>query len=169
MFLHGTPGSRLSRPDDDALGGVRLITLDRPGYGLSTPVRRPSLLGVAGDVAALTGSLGIERFGVAGFSGGAPYALACGARFPQRLTGVIVAGGTGPARELGTLTRWEWLQVRDVRCRVLLWAGRDDPGRAVPDAALMAERLPDAEVTIAGDAAHTPSPEHWRAMLGRFE
>ncbi|MEU6204707.1 alpha/beta hydrolase [Micromonospora musae] len=240
VYLHGTPGSRLSRPDDAALAGVRLITVDRPGYGRSTPVRRPTLLGVADAVGALMASLEIERFGVVGFSGGAPYAVASGARFPQRLTGVVAAGFTGPYRELRTvrgrqrLQAWTirnvpglgrryvtraaawyaedplkqhrellaagqdtWLQpsgesnlegsrqgsaglvgdwlatdirpwglhLRDVPCRVLVWAGRHDSGRAVADAPLIAARMPDAEVRIAENAAQPPSPAHWREML----
>src|SRR5688572_8548642 len=103
VFLHGTPGSRLSRPDEQALSGIRLITMDRPGYGRSDPVERSTLLGVADDVGALTTALGIERFGVAGFSGGAPYALACGVRLAHRLTGVAAVALTGPYRELGTV------------------------------------------------------------------
>ncbi|MFG2042453.1 alpha/beta fold hydrolase [Dactylosporangium sp. NPDC048998] len=240
VFLHGTPGSRLSRPDDTALAGFRLITVDRPGYGRSTPARRPTLLGVADDVGTLMRSLEIERFGVIGFSGGAPYAVACGARFPHRLTGVVAAGFTGPDRELRTLRGRERLQawalrsvpglgrryvtraaawyaedplkqhrqllaagrdawmrpheesyregasqgaaglvgdwlatdihpwgfgLRGVPCRVLVWAGRHDPGRAVPDAPLIAARMPDATIRIGEDAAHTPSPAHWQAML----
>ena len=240
VFIDGTPGSRLAHPDDEALAGIRLITFDRPGYGLSTPASRPTLLGVADAVGALTTSLDVTRFGVLGFSGGAPYAVACGARFPQRLTGVVAAGFTCPDRELGTLhgrarlQAWflravpffgrryviraataytagslehrrqllqegkdpwmraeeesivesarqgaaglvgDWLatdihrsdfRLRDVGCRVLIWAGRADPGRAVPDAPLIAARIPGAEVRIAEDAAHTPSPSHWREML----
>ena len=62
------------------------------------------------------------------------------------------------------LHRWGF-HLRDVATRVLIWAGRHDPGRAVTDAATVAARLPNAEVRIAEDAAHTPSPEHWREML----
>lgn len=240
VFLHGTPGSRLYRPADEALDGVRLITLDRPGYGRSDPAPRPSLLGVADAIGQLTTFLGIGRFGVVGFSGGAPYALACGVRLSHRLTGVVAAGLTGPDRELGTLRGRERIQVealrafpflgrryvvqaaqwyaddplrnhrrilasgtdrwmvpgednnregarqgsvglvgdflatdihpwgfrlRDVRVRVRVWAGRGDPGRAVPDAAPVAARLPNAEVVLADDADHTPSADHWRQML----
>ena len=103
VFLHGTPGSRISRPDDTALAGVRLITVDRPGYGRSTPVRQPTLLGVADDVGALMSSLRIERFGLIGFSGGAPYAVACGARFPHRLTGVVPQASPAP---IESCARW---------------------------------------------------------------
>jgi pimeloyl-ACP methyl ester carboxylesterase len=45
VFLHGTPGSRLFIPDPTL--DHRVITFDRPGYGLSTPLRIPSLSGVA--------------------------------------------------------------------------------------------------------------------------
>ena len=99
VFIDGTPGSRLAHPPDEALTGIRLITFDRPGYGRSTPAPRPTLLGVADAVGALATSLDITRFGVLGFSGGAPYALACGARLPRRVTGVVAAALTGPDRK----------------------------------------------------------------------
>jgi pimeloyl-ACP methyl ester carboxylesterase len=41
VYLHGTPDSRLSRHPDDALAaraGVRLLALDRPGYGRTSPL-----------------------------------------------------------------------------------------------------------------------------------
>ena len=44
FFFHGTPGSRYFRPPDEITArlGVRLICVDRPGYGESTfqPGRR---------------------------------------------------------------------------------------------------------------------------------
>lgn len=205
VFLHGTPGSADDHPP---ASGARLIRVERPGYRGSAPSRRPTLLGVADGIAALMDSLGIERFGVLGFSGGAPYAAACGARFPHRLTGVVTASFTGPDRELHTVhgaerrQAWalrhvpgrgrrfvtraaagfgpdasgvagDWLatdirpwgfRLREVTCRTLIWAGADDPGRAAPDAPLIAARLPAAEVDIAA-AGHTPGPAHWASML----
>jgi pimeloyl-ACP methyl ester carboxylesterase len=68
VFLHGTPDSRLSRHPDDGLAasaGVRLLAVDRPGYGGTSP-------GPFGDrVAALLEKLGIERAAVVAWSGGA--------------------------------------------------------------------------------------------------
>ncbi len=115
VFLDGTPGSRLGRPPDEALAGIRLFTLDRPGYGRSRPVRHPTLQGVADAVAALMTANDVARFGVVGHSGGAPYALACGARLPNRLTGVVAAALTGPDRELGTLRGKQRRQVWALR------------------------------------------------------
>jgi hypothetical protein len=60
--------------------------------------------------------------------------------------------------------RWGF-RLREVGPRVLIWAGRHDRGRAVTDAPRVAARIPHAEVRIADDAAHTPSPDHWREML----
>ena len=41
LLVHGAPGSRLLCPDEDATAGagVRLLTVDRPGYGARTLVR----------------------------------------------------------------------------------------------------------------------------------
>jgi len=72
-----------------------MIAADRPGYGLSDfqPGRRigdwPS------DVEALADSLGLGRFGVLGISGGGPYAAACAASLPARVTAAGIVGGLG--------------------------------------------------------------------------
>src|SRR4029453_3352204 len=56
MLFHGRPGSRLFCPDEDATNaaGVRLITIDRPGYGRSDPNPGRTLLDWADDVEELT-------------------------------------------------------------------------------------------------------------------
>lgn len=66
--------------------GARLISYDRPGYGGSD--RRPGRLvaDVVQDVAVVADSLELDRFAVAGRSGGAPHALACAALLPDRVT-----------------------------------------------------------------------------------
>src|SRR5262245_42519005 len=62
FLFHGTPGSRLTRHPDEPLTralGARLITIDRPGYGLSTAQPGRRLLDWPADVAALAGALGV--------------------------------------------------------------------------------------------------------------
>src|SRR5215469_10399612 len=51
VFLHPCPGSRMLCPDQAATeaAGVRLITVDRPGYGRSDPVAEPTVPGFADD------------------------------------------------------------------------------------------------------------------------
>ncbi len=96
FFFHGMPGSRLEGELADAAAkklGVRVIAADRPGYGLSDFVPRRTFLDWPTDVLELAGALGIERFAVAGVSGGGPYVAACAFRIPERLTGAgIIAG-----------------------------------------------------------------------------
>ena len=102
LFL-GTPGgSRLLCPDADATEalGVRLITIDRPGYGRSDPDPDLSLLGWADDYAALHQVLDLPPCPVVGWSGGGPYALACAVRTPALVTSVGLAASRGPLDEL---------------------------------------------------------------------
>ena len=98
FFFHGMPGSRFFRPSDviTQKAGVRLITTDRPGYGLSSfqPGRR--LLDWPGDVAQLADHLGCQRFAVAGHSGGGPYVAACACALPERITSATIISGPAP-------------------------------------------------------------------------
>ncbi len=102
FFLHGTPGSRLFLPEaKQRLGsGARVLTVDRPGYGRSTSLAIPSLAAVAEIVAAVADVLGLDRFPVVGFSGGGPFALACGAFLPERVSRVAMVSSWGPLDEL---------------------------------------------------------------------
>ncbi len=99
VFVHGWCGSRLTRHPEDNLTrslGVRLITVDRPGVGLSDRRRGRSLLDWAEDLEQLADALGIEQFAVVGHSGGGPHALACAARIGSRITRVGVVCGFAP-------------------------------------------------------------------------
>lgn len=89
FLLHGTPGSRLGpAPRGMVLYQRRtqLIAFDRPGYGGSDRLAGRSVADVAQDVRAIADALGLEKFAVAGRSGGAPHALACAALLPDRVT-----------------------------------------------------------------------------------
>ena len=100
FFFHGTPGSRLVLSERDAVAqidGVRLILPERPGYGVSDPKPDRALVDWADDVAALADHLGIERFAVAGVSGGGPHALACASRLPERVTVALLLASPSPA------------------------------------------------------------------------
>ena len=98
FYCHGFPGSRLeARIAEDALSrrGVRLIAIDRPGYGLSDfqPGRR--IGDWPQDVTAVADTLGIRRFAVLGVSGGGAYATACAARLADRVTATGIVCGLG--------------------------------------------------------------------------
>jgi pimeloyl-ACP methyl ester carboxylesterase len=89
LLFHGLPGSRLTRHPDGSIAarlGIRLITFDRPGIGLSTPQPRRRILDWPRDVAEFGDARGLDRFAVIGWSGGSPYALATAHELPDRVT-----------------------------------------------------------------------------------
>jgi pimeloyl-ACP methyl ester carboxylesterase len=98
VFHMGTTHGVIPFPGeiDPGQHGMRSIMYSRPGYGASTPKpgRRPAE--AAGDVAAILDHLGIDTFVTAGWSGGAPHALACAALLPDRCRATAVIGGIGP-------------------------------------------------------------------------
>ena len=100
FWFHGTPGARRQIPPEARLAaqkrGVRLIGVDRPGVGDSTPHLYPSFRAWAGDVAAAADDLGVGRFGLIGLSGGGPYVLACAHALPERVVAGAVLGGVAP-------------------------------------------------------------------------
>jgi pimeloyl-ACP methyl ester carboxylesterase len=99
FFFHGQPGNRLFRYPDDSQTtslGARLITIDRPGYGLSDYQPNRRLVDWPEDISELADALSIDRFAVLGFSAGGPYALACAFRIPQRLTRVGIIDSASP-------------------------------------------------------------------------
>ncbi len=73
--------------------GLRMIGVDRPGYGNAPADPNRSLRSVAEATAALMDDLGVDRFAVIGVSGGGPYALACGAFLPDRVVAVVSGAG----------------------------------------------------------------------------
>src|SRR2546426_11840898 len=77
FFLHCSPGSRLQCPDPDAPErlGLRVVTVDRPGYGLSDPSPGRLLTEWPADVAALADQLGIDEFARLGWCWGGHHAL----------------------------------------------------------------------------------------------
>jgi pimeloyl-ACP methyl ester carboxylesterase len=86
IAMHGTPGGRIQYWQDPTIysrHGLRRITYDRPGYGESTRLKGRSIADVIHDVAAITQALGIDRFVVAGGSGGGPHCLAMAALMPD--------------------------------------------------------------------------------------
>ncbi len=86
ILFHDLWGNRnIRHPDDSILArlGIRLIGVDRPGYGMSTRKQDRSFMDVVDDVMLLSKALDLEQFSVLGFSAGGPYALACAYRFPQ--------------------------------------------------------------------------------------
>lgn len=104
-FHHGTPDSRRARHPDDALAaraGVRLLAVDRPGIGGSTPDPHRTIGSFADDLLVLADELGIERLGGLAWSAGATSAIGFGARHPDRAGRMVVAAGLVPFEAYAT-------------------------------------------------------------------
>jgi pimeloyl-ACP methyl ester carboxylesterase len=111
FYFHGHPGSRLEAKFAEsaaAAAGVRLIALDRPGYGRSDFVEGRTILDWPDDVAQVADAQGIAQFLVVGGSGGGPYALACAYAMPDRVVRVGVISGVGPHNVKGIAEGMRW-------------------------------------------------------------
>lgn len=102
VWMHGTPGGRRQIPLEARAHardrGVRIIGVDRPGIGSSTPYLYPDILDWTDDLRILMDTLGVETARTVGLSGGGPYALAAGVALADRVHGVGVLGGVAPTR-----------------------------------------------------------------------
>jgi pimeloyl-ACP methyl ester carboxylesterase len=101
VLLHAAPGSRLLDPDPHvtAASGVRLLTIDRPGYGRSSPRPAdtvPTLAAIARDLIAALEVLGIERVAVVGWSAGGRVGAAMAAQRPDFVTRLVLVGAPAP-------------------------------------------------------------------------
>lgn len=106
LYFHGWPSCRLAAAHMDKPAKklhVRLISVDRPGYGLSDYKKGRSLLDWPDDVIELANMLKIQKFSVIGVSGGGPYAAVCGYKNPQRINNVGITVGIAPTYIPGIL------------------------------------------------------------------
>lgn len=162
FMIHGNPSSRLMRHPDESIVenlGARIITPDRPGYGLSDFQPNRTLLDFPDDIAQLADALGIEKFAIFGVSAGGPYAAACAYKLADRITQAALVSGVSTldrpnayddmseawqtAFKTGNWPEWLLRQVLKLRVR----AERRDPEKAIDDmAALMS--LADAKLML---------------------
>ncbi|HEY5171415.1 MAG TPA: alpha/beta hydrolase [Acidimicrobiia bacterium] len=92
VWCHGGPGSRLEpagfEPFLERLG-LRVIGIDRPGYGRSSLQPGRSIADWVPDCISVADALDVERFLAVGVSTGGAYALAVAATAPERVRAVV--------------------------------------------------------------------------------
>jgi pimeloyl-ACP methyl ester carboxylesterase len=124
FHFNGSGGSRLEYPADLSILmdlGIRLITTDRPGHGISDPQPGRKLLDWPDDVGQLADFLNIDRFYVQGWSAGGPHALACAYKMSERIiAGSIISGLAPPDRP----QPYEGLPIQN---KLLMIIGRSAP------------------------------------------
>lgn len=105
VLCHSAPGAGLFDPNpaETRAWNVRLLSVDRAGYGGSSPVAAGewgTVGSAADDLAAVLDTLSVERVGVAGWSAGGRVALALAARRPDLVDRVVVLATPAPDAEV---------------------------------------------------------------------
>ncbi len=158
LWFHGTPGARLQVPPDapsSALArGIRLVGVERPGTGWSTPHRYRCVRDFASDVRALADELGLDRFAVVGLSGGGPYTLACAHDLPERVVAGVVIGGMGPLAGPDAVADGP---VYLAKMAPLMERIAEPVGKAMP--ALVRPLVPHAKTAVRAFAAVAPEAD----------
>jgi pimeloyl-ACP methyl ester carboxylesterase len=166
FYLHGSFGSRLEGRIAHVAAlhrHVRLIAVDRSGFGLSDGRRGAKLVDWPPDLEELADQLAIDRFSLLGVAGGGAFALACAARLPERVRSVALVSSTAPHTGPGALRGMDprALMVLHFLPRWLPWVSR----RLHERAARLADRDPlrllrEASGTLpASERAALDSPE----------
>jgi pimeloyl-ACP methyl ester carboxylesterase len=165
IFNHGLSDSRLIRNPDESLTrslGVRVIAADQPGVGRSTRQRGRRMIDWGSDMEQLADALGLDRFAVAGHSGGGPHALAVAVHLPDRVTRGVLASPVGPFDQDGFA---RMLVMKDLKLivklrhfhHVIKWAYKADVKKAEKDIGsfvdAMAESDPSDADTFTADPA----------------
>lgn len=158
IYTAGTPVSGLGGASYDEparSAGLRWISPDKPGFGCSDYQPKRSLAGWGSDLAALADHLGLDRFALAGESGGAPFTLAAAHRLAGRVSVVVLIATGGPMSPAD-------LAGMKFSARLMNWFARNAPVLNTFRIAAMRrelsdphrrERLAEREVAAA-DAAH---------------
>lgn len=117
FFFHGWPSCRLHalRVDIPAKKlHIKIISIDRPGYGNSDFQKNRTLLDWPNDVVQLAENLHIKKFSVIGVSGGGPYAAVCAYKIPNKIIKAGIVVGLAPTyikgimKGMGFLNRLGW-------------------------------------------------------------
>lgn len=99
FYFHGAPGTGIEAHPAEQIAidlGIRLIAIDRPGYGNSALQTNFKLLDWPDAVSQLADKLHLKRFSLLGFSVGGMYALACASKIPERIKQVALVSSVAP-------------------------------------------------------------------------
>lgn len=106
LFFHGAPGCRLQALRLEAAATarrIRLIAIDRPGCGRTSPTSGNLAEQLVQDVEAILDALDLERAAAMAVSGGVAAVLLAAAALPGRIDRVVIASGLGLLANRGNL------------------------------------------------------------------
>jgi len=104
VCVHGSPDSHaIWQLFDDVAHEheLRLLAIDRPGFGLSDSLPDRQVLDWPHDLEQVADHLGLAHFPVVAISGGAAYAAAAAWTMPERITGLGLFSVIGPLDHQG--------------------------------------------------------------------
>ncbi len=164
IFNHGFSDSHVIRNPDDGLTaslGVCWISADQPGVGGSSPQPGRKMVDWGADMEQLADHLRLDKFNVAGHSGGGPHALSIAHRLPDRVNKVVLASPVAPFDDPGVT---KMLVMRDLKmlvlirhCHLLLrWVMQFDANQV--------EKDPAAYVEAAGNELPSDAPTFLRRI-----
>jgi pimeloyl-ACP methyl ester carboxylesterase len=170
LWCHSGPGCRLGPAyvaPTAAANGIRLIGIDRPGYGLSTPRPGRRIADWVTDALAVADHLDIDSLAAIGLSTGGAYALALAALATDRVTGTVVCC---------SMTDMTHLPARNTMSRphvLAVWKARDrDAAMAAAEAS---HGIDGTKIIESADGPPLPSSDqamlqhqwgrHWLAAL----
>lgn len=160
VLNHGFPNSRVFAAVFDDVGqrlGVRILAPERPGIGVSDPLPGRTLADWASDVSQLLDALDLQSAPVLGVSAGGPYALACAAELPKRVSRVGAICPIGPHASLRFRKRLPFLlgTYLPTTWKLAAWKRRR-------------KALSDPASFLDSKAAEAPEPDRdlWRGEFG---
>jgi pimeloyl-ACP methyl ester carboxylesterase len=97
---------------------VRVLAVDRPGFGLSTFQDHHRFMDFPQDICRLADYLRVDRFALMSYSAGSPYAAACAYSIPERLTAAGIVSGVaqpfsakGATQGMPTIMLWTTARI----------------------------------------------------------
>jgi pimeloyl-ACP methyl ester carboxylesterase len=163
IAAHGSPDSRVIWRLLDACArrhGVRIIAIDRPGFGISDAQPGRTVLDWPADVIAVADHLGVDTFPLVAISGGAAYAAATAWKHPDRVTGLGLFSVIGPLDQPDTL------RGANRSVRSTYWMARRAPWLLRPIATAMARGARRNPERTASQVERT-RPEEDRVVIAR--
>ncbi len=170
LWCHGGPGCRLGPAyvaPTAVDNGIRLIGIDRPGYGRSTPQPGRSIADWVTDALAVADHLDIDSFATIGLSTGGAYALALDALAAGRVSGVVACCSMTDMRHLparNTMSRPHVLAVWEAKDRDAAMAAAEASHGV--DGAKIIESADGPSLPLSDQAMlQHPWGQHWMAAL----
>lgn len=130
LLVHGFPGCAdhgKFLTTSKLWGSIRLIAMDRPGYGHSDPQRFLGPMGFARQIKSMLDEKGIEQISILSVSGATPYSMALATLLGDRVKHLTSVAGVAPLtvqnfKYLSPVQRKTWFTRTVVPDRLLMLA-----------------------------------------------